>query len=82
MNAATTNDATTTLADLRSLSALNDSKQHTIEMRETLYPRVLRAAEILRRRDVCDLVVLGDEALVRDVAAREGRLARGGHLDR
>ena len=33
-----------TLTDLRSLSALNDSKQHTIEMREVLYPRVLRAA--------------------------------------
>ena len=35
---------TLTLTDLRSLSALNDSKQHTMEMRETLYPRVLRAA--------------------------------------
>jgi ribonuclease HII len=33
-----------TLTDLRSLSALNDSKQHSLEMRETLYPRVLRAA--------------------------------------
>ncbi len=33
-----------TLADLRSLSALNDSKQHTAEMREQLYPRVLRIA--------------------------------------
>jgi ribonuclease HII len=33
-----------TLSDLRSLSALNDSKQHTPEMREALYPRVLRAA--------------------------------------
>ena len=32
------------LSDLRSLSALNDSKQHTLEMRELLYPRVLRAA--------------------------------------
>ena len=32
------------LSDLRSLSALNDSKQHTMEMRELLYPRVLRAA--------------------------------------
>ena len=32
------------LSDLRSLSALNDSKQHTAEMREVLYPRVLRAA--------------------------------------
>ena len=33
-----------TLSDLRSLSALNDSKQHTPEAREALYPRVLRAA--------------------------------------
>jgi ribonuclease HII len=33
-----------TLTDLRSLSALNDSKQHTLEMRESLYPKVLRAA--------------------------------------
>ena len=33
-----------TLSDLRSLSALNDSKQHTIEAREELYPRILRAA--------------------------------------
>ena len=33
-----------TLTDRRSLSALNDSKQHSLEMRETLYPRVLRAA--------------------------------------
>ncbi len=32
------------LRELRSLSALNDSKQHTEEMREELYPRVLRAA--------------------------------------
>src|SRR6201999_3574838 len=31
------------LSDARSLSALNDSKQHTAEMRELLYPRVLRA---------------------------------------
>jgi len=33
-----------TLRDLRSLSALNDSKQHSEEMREDLYPKVLRAA--------------------------------------
>ena len=32
------------LRELRSLSALNDSKQHTEEMREELYPKVLRAA--------------------------------------
>ena len=33
-----------TLSDLRALSALNDSKQHTAEGREELYPRVLRIA--------------------------------------
>ena len=32
------------LSDLRALTALNDSKQHSAEMREELYPRVLRAA--------------------------------------
>jgi ribonuclease HII len=32
------------LGDLRALSALNDSKQHTPEAREELYPRVLRVA--------------------------------------
>lgn len=32
------------LGELRALSALNDSKQHTPEMREELYPRVLRVA--------------------------------------
>jgi ribonuclease HII len=31
-------------ADVRLLSALNDSKQHTPEAREELYPRVLRVA--------------------------------------
>jgi ribonuclease HII len=33
-----------TLSDVRALSSLNDSKQHTAEMREELYPRVLRIA--------------------------------------
>ena len=33
-----------TLADLRALTALNDSKLHTEEGREELYPRVLRIA--------------------------------------
>ena len=32
------------LSDFRSLSALNDSKQHSAEAREDLYPRVLRIA--------------------------------------
>lgn len=34
--------------------------------------RVLRAAEILQRRDVCDLVVLGPATAVRELASREG----------
>src|SRR5215213_7078384 len=33
-----------TLSDRRALSRLNDSKQHTTEAREELYPLVLRAA--------------------------------------
>ena len=33
-----------TTRDLRSLAALNDSKQHTAEAREDLYPLVLRSA--------------------------------------
>jgi ribonuclease HII len=33
-----------TLSELRALSALNDSKQHTADMREELYPKVLRIA--------------------------------------
>jgi ribonuclease HII len=32
------------LSDVRSLSALNDSKQQSPELREEMYPRVLRAA--------------------------------------
>jgi ribonuclease HII len=34
-----------TLSQRRALSVLNDSKQHTPEMRETLYPVVLRTAK-------------------------------------
>jgi ribonuclease HII len=33
-----------TLSERRALSRLNDSKQHTVEGREELYPQVLRAA--------------------------------------
>src|SRR5919108_1059330 len=33
-----------TLGDRRSLARLNDSKQHTVEGREELYPVVMRAA--------------------------------------
>ncbi|MGJ9403305.1 phosphate acetyltransferase [Arthrobacter sp. KK5.5] len=34
--------------------------------------RILRAAEIIRRRDICDLVLLGKTAEIRDLATRRG----------
>jgi len=68
-----------TLADLRSLSALNDSKQHNMEMREMLYPRVMRAATAVSVTSRCVRGI--DErglhktnlAALRDVLARVGR---------
>src|SRR6266545_6765103 len=42
-----------TLAELRSLAALNDSKQHTEEGREAPYPRVLRAASAVAITSRC-----------------------------
>lgn len=35
-------------------------------------PRILRAAEILHRRNVCDLVILGDVDQIQELAATEG----------
>ena len=68
-----------TLSELRSLSALNDSKQHTPEMREALYPKVLRAASAVAIASRCVRGI--DErglhntnlAALRDVLARVGR---------
>ena len=68
-----------TLADLRSLTLLNDSKQHTAGARETLYPRVLRAASKVAITSRCVRGI--DErglhktnlAALRDVLARVGR---------
>ncbi|AJT41901.1 phosphate acetyltransferase [Psychromicrobium lacuslunae] len=40
-------------------------------------PRILRAAEILRRRDVCDLTILGPEGQIRELAASHGVDLRG-----
>lgn len=39
--------------------------------------RILRAADILHRRDVCDLTLLGNESTVRELAAANG-IALGG----
>jgi ribonuclease HII len=59
-----------TLADRRALSRLNDSKQHTPEAREELYPLVLRAAartaivsRCVRRIDERGLHVMNLDAL-------------------
>ena len=68
-----------TLSDLRSLSALNDSKQHTPEARDELYPRVLRAATSIAVTSRCVRGI--DErglhktnlAALSDVLARVGR---------
>ncbi|OMH32332.1 phosphate acetyltransferase [Tersicoccus sp. Bi-70] len=48
------------------------SQRRHIVLPEGTDPRILHAAEILHRRDVCDLTLLGPEQDVRDVAAREG----------
>ena len=59
-----------TTRELRTLSALNDSKQHDLAMREELYPRVLGAARrvavisrSVRSIDECGLHVTNIEAL-------------------
>lgn len=63
---------TTPLRFLHSLIERARADRKSIVLPEGEDPRVLRAAEILRRRDVCDLVVLGREAAIRELAAREG----------
>jgi ribonuclease HII len=68
-----------TLSELRSLSALNDSKQHTAEAREALYPKVLRVASCVAVTSRCVRGI--DErglhktnlAALSDVLARVGR---------
>ena len=68
-----------TLGELRSLAVLNDSKQHTEEAREELYPRVLRAASAVAITSRCVRGI--DErglhktnlAALRDVLVRVGR---------
>ncbi|MGM7666855.1 phosphate acetyltransferase [Microbacterium sp. A93] len=63
---------TTPLRFLHSLIERARADRKSIVLPEGEDPRILRAAEILRRRDVCDLVVLGREAAVRELAAKEG----------
>ncbi|NUL47651.1 phosphate acetyltransferase [Cellulosimicrobium funkei] len=65
-------ERTTPLRFLHSLIERARADRKSIVLPEGEDPRILRAAEILRRRDVCELVVLGREAAIREVAAREG----------
>jgi phosphate acetyltransferase len=48
------------------------SQRRHIVLPEGKDARILRAAEILRRRDVCGLTVLGRESEVREVASTQG----------
>jgi ribonuclease HII len=64
--------------DLRSLSALNDSKQHTEAMRETLYPRVLRAASAVAVTSRCARGIDDRGLHVTNLAALSDMLRRVG----
>jgi len=64
-----------TMTPLRFLNDLIErarSQRRRIVLAEGTEPRVLRAAEILHRRDVCELTVLGNEALIRELSAAQG----------
>ena len=72
-----------TTRELRSLAALNDSKQHTAEAREELYPRVLRCAArvVVVSRCVRGIDALGlhrtNLAALRDAMRAAARGTRG-----
>lgn len=65
-------EKTTPLRFLNELIVRARAKRRHIVLPEGLDVRILRAAEILRRRDVCALTVLGPEIEVRELAASEG----------
>ena len=65
-------DVVTPLRFLHELITRARADRRRIVLPEGEDARVLRAAEILQRRDVCDLVVLGPAAAVRELASREG----------
>ena len=66
------------LADLRALTALNDSKQHTEEGREELYPRVLRIATKVAITSRCVRGIDERGLHVTNLAALSRRAAPGG----
>lgn len=65
-------EKTTPLRFLNNLIIRARAQRKHIVLPEALDVRVLRAAEILQRRDVCALTLLGPEGQVRELAASEG----------
>src|SRR5699024_9785229 len=57
---------------LHQLTAQASADRKHIVLPEGQDPRILRAAEILRRRGVCDLTVLGDVEHIHETAAKQG----------
>ncbi|MEU6079658.1 phosphate acetyltransferase [Streptomyces sp. NPDC047108] len=56
------------------------TERRRVVLPEGTEERVLRAADVLLRRDVCDLTLLGDEDLIRKRAAELGIDVTGAHL--
>ena len=63
---------TTPLRFLNSLIGRARASRQRIVLPEGLDVRILRAAEIVHRRDICDLTILGPEGQIRELAASEG----------
>jgi phosphate acetyltransferase len=63
---------TTPLRFLHQLTERARGQRRRIVLPEGEDLRILRAAEIIHRRDICDLVVLGDTTAVRELAASNG----------
>lgn len=64
--------AMTPVRFLHQLTARASADRKRIVLPEGQDPRILRAAEILRRRGVCDLTILGDVDQIQETAAKEG----------
>lgn len=65
-------DTMTPLRFLHELIGRARSQRTRIVLPEGTDVRILRAADILHRRDVCDLTLLGNESQVREIAAANG----------
>lgn len=64
--------AMTPVRFLHQLTARASADRKRIVLPEGQDPRILRAAEILRRRGVCDLTILGGVDQIQETAAKEG----------